>query len=68
MVDRIYFASDGTLTLYFENVKAALGTKEYLEEKIMKLQYMIPSLEGKSGTIRLENYSEDNKNTSFEPD
>lgn len=67
-VDRIYFGSDGSLTLYFGGVKAALGTGGNLDEKIMTLQYMLPSLEGRSGTIRMENYTEETKKTSFEPD
>ncbi len=67
-VDRIYFGSDGSLTLYFGGVKAALGTGNNLDEKIMTLQYMLPSLEGRSGTIRMENYTEETKKTSFEPD
>ena len=40
--DRIYFGNDGTLTLYFGDVRAALGTDVNLDEKIMKLQYMLP--------------------------
>ncbi|MCM1134916.1 MAG: FtsQ-type POTRA domain-containing protein [Clostridium sp.] len=68
LVDRIYFGADGTITLYFGEVRAALGTGENLDEKIMRLQYMLPSLEGKSGVLRMENYTEETKNTSFEPD
>lgn len=67
-VNRIYFGSDNTLTLYFEGVKASLGKRENLEEKIMELQYMIPSLEGKSGTLRMESYTEETKTITFEPD
>lgn len=67
-VDKIYFGRGGTLTLYFGGVRAALGTGENLDEKIMRLQYMLPNLEGKSGTLRMENYTEETKNTSFEPD
>lgn len=67
-VDRIYFGSDGSLTLYFEEVRAALGTGDNLDEKIMKLQYMLPSLSGKKGTLHMENYTEETKKTSFEPD
>ncbi len=67
-VDRIYFGSDGSVTLYFGNVKAALGVGANLDEKIMELQYMIPELEGKSGTLRMENYTEETHNISFELD
>lgn len=66
-VDRIYFGSDGSITLYFEDVKVALGNEGNLEIKVMKLPYMLPSLEGKSGTIRMENYTEDTKTITFEP-
>ena len=67
-IDRIYFGSDETLTLYFESVKVALGSRAYLEEKVMQLQYMLPELTGKSGTLRMENYTEDTKTITFEPD
>ncbi len=67
-VDRIYFGSDGSLTLYFGNVRVALGSNSNLDEKLMKLQYMLPELEGRSGTLRMENYTEETKNTFFEPD
>ncbi len=67
-IDRIYFGIDNTLTLYFGDVKVALGSPEDLDEKIMELQYMLPQLEGMSGTLRMENYTEDKKNIAFEPD
>lgn len=66
--DRIYFGSDGSLTLYFGEVRVLLGTGDNLDEKIMKLQYMLPELSGKKGTLRMENYTEDTKNIPFEPD
>lgn len=64
--DRIYFGSDGTLTLYFGEIRAALGTGDYLDEKIMILQDVLPKLSGQKGTLRMENYSEDAKNIPFE--
>ncbi len=67
-MDRIYFGSDESITLYFDRVKVALGTREFLEEKVMQLQYMLPTLTGKSGVLRMENYSEETKTFTFEPD
>ncbi|MCI8572371.1 MAG: cell division protein FtsQ [Lachnospiraceae bacterium] len=67
-VDRIYFGSDDSLTLYFEGIKASLGTGENLDEKVMRLQDVLPSLKGKTGTLKMENYTEETKNISFEPD
>lgn len=67
-VDKIYFAKDNEITLHFGEVKVLLGQPQDLDEKVMKLQYILPELEGKSGTIRLENYTEETKSISFEPD
>lgn len=67
-IDRIYFGSDDTLALYFADIKVALGKRENLEQKIMKLRYMLPELAGKSGTLRMENYTEETKTITFEPD
>ncbi len=67
-IDRIYFGSDGTLTLCFDEVKAAFGKGEHLEAKIMELQYILPFLEGKSGIVRMENYTEDTRDITFEFD
>ncbi len=67
-IDRIYFGHDASLTLYFDSVKVALGSRDYLEEKVMQLQYMLPELSGKSGTLRMENYAEGTKTITFEPD
>lgn len=66
--DRIYFGSDGSLMLYFGEVRASLGMGEYLEEKMMILQDILPKLSGQEGTLRMENYTEDTKNIPFESD
>ena len=34
----------------------------------MELQYILPELTGKSGTLRMENYTEETKTITFEPD
>ena len=47
---------------------SALGTFESLDEKIMRLQDMLPSLTEKKGILHMENYTEETKNISFEPD
>ncbi len=66
--DRIYFNSAYEVTLYFGEAKIALGKNEDIDEKIMKLQYILPDLLGKSGTLDMREYSEDTKTYSFEQD
>lgn len=66
--DKIFFDSDYELTLYFEGVRVTLGNSMEIDQKIMRLQYILPKLEGKSGTLRMENHTEDTKNTTFDED
>lgn len=66
LADKIYFDSSYHMTLYFKEAKVMIGSNEYLDEKIIRLKEMIPHLEGKKGTLRMENYSENSKFVSFE--
>lgn len=66
--DRIYFDSDYRVTLLFGEARVALGDSQYIDEKIMKLQYILPELVGKKGTLDMREYSEDTKSYSFEQD
>lgn len=67
-VDKIYFDSEYQVTLVFGNARIALGDEGDLEEKIMKLQYILPNLEGKSGILDMREYNEDTRTYSFEQD
>lgn len=67
-VDKIYFDSNYQVTLIFGEVKVAMGASDDIDEKIMKLQYMLPELEGKSGTLNMKEYTEETKTISFESD
>ncbi len=68
IVDKIYFQSDMDVVLYFGDVRVVLGTDSHLEEKIMVLPTFLANLEGKKGTLHMENYTEDSKMTVFEMD
>lgn len=63
--DRIYFDSNYQITLVFGEAKVALGNDDYIDEKIMKLQYILPGMAGKKGTLDMREYSEDTKSYSF---
>lgn len=66
--DRIYFHSDSQITLYFGDVKVALGDEPLnLEDKLMRLPHMLPELAGKSGILQMETYAEGG-NYTFKPD
>lgn len=68
LVEKIHYKSHSDITLIFDKIKVSLGSDERLEEKIMDLPVFLKDLQGKSGTLRMENYSEDEKMVVFEID
>ncbi|MBQ7065340.1 MAG: FtsQ-type POTRA domain-containing protein [Lachnospiraceae bacterium] len=66
--DKIHFDKERNMTLYFGEVRAALGTEENIDQKIMQLGHIIPELEGKSGVLHMEEYNEGTKSVSFKPE
>lgn len=63
--DKINYDSDYNMTLYFDNVRVSLGTDELLEEKIQRIQAIVPELEGASGILMMDNYSSNKQNITF---
>ena len=66
--DKIRFDKSMHKTLYFGDARVSLGSNENIGEKIMKLKGILPELEGKKGMLRMDNYSEEMKNVTFELD
>lgn len=66
LVDKIHYRNNTEITLVFDEIKIALGSGGNMEEKIMNLPVFLQELQGKSGTLRMENYSEDEKMVIFE--
>lgn len=65
---KIYFDSFYNVTLYFNNVRVILGEDADLDQIIMRLTGILPHLEGKSGVLHMETFSESNKDITFEED
>lgn len=65
---KIYFDSMESMTLYFNDVRVIIGDEAQLDEKIMRLSNILPSLEGKSGVLHMETYSDSSKDITFESD
>jgi len=64
--NKIFFDSEYNLYLYFEGIEVSIGTKDYIDEKIIQLQYILPKLEGKTGLLEMKDYDEDTKNVTFQ--
>ncbi len=64
--DKIQFDANYNVMLGYGGIKVDVGALENLDEKIMQLPKILPSLAGEKGVLDLQNYSSDRKTTSFE--
>ncbi|SDB05083.1 cell division protein FtsQ [Pseudobutyrivibrio sp. YE44] len=68
MPNVVSYDEDGRIILSYDNYNISLGSSVYLEEKIDRALKIIPQLEGRSGTLHLENYSSASTDIIFEMD
>lgn len=66
LCDKIQFDNNYNVTLGYGSVKVRIGVLENLDEKLMQLPKILPSLEGKKGTLDLQNYTAERKSVTFE--
>lgn len=64
--EKIYFTALGDIILYKDNIVINLGEDKDLDLKIMNLPTFLDNVAGKSGTLRMEDYSETNRDVTFE--
>lgn len=57
VVDRVNFDDGGNIEIYVGEICVRLGSSYHLAEKLREMVDILPSLEGKSGTLHLEDYS-----------
>lgn len=65
---KIQFDSLYDVSLHFGKVRVIIGEDADLDQIIMHLTGILPHLEGKSGVLHMENFSESNKDITFEED
>ncbi|MCM1193201.1 MAG: FtsQ-type POTRA domain-containing protein [Butyrivibrio sp.] len=67
--DKLYFGDNGEITAYFGDVKVALGNDmNTIGDKLMLLPELLPSLQGLSGTLQMETYTESGGRYIFKPE
>lgn len=59
------YSENDEITLHFGEAKVMLGKDENMDEKIIRLKNIVSSLEGKKGTLHMENVDENTKNMTF---
>ncbi len=66
LCDKIQFDENYNIILGYNAVKVKIGAMENLDEKLMQLPQILPSLAGEKGTLDLQNYTADRKSVTFE--
>lgn len=62
-----YDEASGTMTVYSGKITVIVGNADNLAQKILRLQYILPQLEGKKGTLHLENWTSETTDIIFDP-
>ncbi|MCR4567329.1 MAG: hypothetical protein K5769_04720 [Pseudobutyrivibrio sp.] len=68
MPNAISYDENGYITLQYDTYRIALGSSVYLEEKIQRMIWILPNIEGMAGTLHLEKFSNQNTDIVFEKD
>lgn len=64
--DSIYFDDGLNMTIYFGDVKVAMGGNDYTDEKLSNVAQILPSLDGRGeGTLEMENYTPSTKYITY---
>ena len=64
--DAITLKNDSTeVVLTFKNVRINLGAGDNMDEKASRIKTLLPDLEDKSGTLHMEEYTNESTNISF---
>jgi len=64
--EEISFDKSLGATLKYQNISVVVGDNEHLSQKIVRLSYILPQLDGMAGTLHLENWSEENTDIIFD--
>ena len=63
--DEVNFDENMQITLTYGNLTVNLGKDELIEEKLTRMAAILPSIEGKSGILHMEDYTSDTQNIVF---
>ena len=64
--DEIQYNRSLEPTLYYGTIQVNVGSEENLSQKIIRLSYILPQLNGLSGTLHLENWTEESTDIVFD--
>lgn len=66
--DNIRFDEKSAITLTYAGIQVKLGKNQYLDDKMARMEAILPQIEGQQGTLHLENITSEKKMITFESD
>ena len=64
--ESVSFDAELNITLRYGDIAVLIGQDKLLEEKLSRASAIMPGLEGRSGTLHLETFTQDTENIVFE--
>lgn len=64
--ERIVYGVDKTYTLEYGSIRVLMGTAGDFSDKVLRMTQIMPRLEGMSGTLHLESWTENTTDITFE--
>jgi cell division protein FtsQ len=65
-IDSLEFDNNTSVKVIIGNITVDFGKFSYINEKIMRLNIILPKLDGKTGVLHMENWNPDNRDIVFE--
>jgi cell division protein FtsQ len=66
--DAIIYGRDDSPIIVYGSIWVQLGSDDLLTRKVERIAKILPSLDGESGVLHLENWTEDTTNIVFDRD
>ncbi len=64
--ERIVYGVDKTYTLEYGSIRVLMGTAGAFSDKVLRMTQIMPRLEGMSGILHLESWTENTTDITFE--
>ena len=62
---QVLLVQDGKILLSYGKIQVNVGSGSYLNEKILRMDQILPKIKGKTGTLHLETWTENNTDIFF---
>ncbi|GFI30472.1 cell division protein DivIB [Lachnospiraceae bacterium] len=64
--ENVRYGGEGNFTLSYGEITVLIGQAQNLNEKVVRLSYIMPKLDGQKGTLHLESWTEHTTDIAFE--